>query len=211
LNQTTILRAKLAAARFWLTAIALKQLLGKANFDPNQPRVPRGNRDGGRWTRIGSASGAPDGDPPKVPKEKPLTGRARNAVIKSVARWLLRASPAGRIINVIEIGSWLYEYSGYITAYLDDPRTLAELQAAVADPKTGYDIHHIVEQTPARQDGFPESLIEGSDNLVRISTLKHWEVTTWFNTRNDDYGGQSPGTTCAARIGANGRESASWR
>jgi hypothetical protein len=69
LNKTTILRAKLAAARFRLTAIALKQLLGKANFDPNQPRVPRGNRDGGRWTRIGSESGAPESDPPKVPKE----------------------------------------------------------------------------------------------------------------------------------------------
>jgi hypothetical protein len=28
-------------------------LEGKANFDPNQPRVPAGNRDGGQWTEGG--------------------------------------------------------------------------------------------------------------------------------------------------------------
>lgn len=28
----------------------------KANFDPNQPRVPRGNPDGGQWTSVGGAS-----------------------------------------------------------------------------------------------------------------------------------------------------------
>ena len=27
-------------------------LLGKANFDPMQPRVPRGEPDGGQWTRV---------------------------------------------------------------------------------------------------------------------------------------------------------------
>ena len=31
----------------------------KANFDPNQPRVPRGNPDGGQWTRTGGGSGRP--------------------------------------------------------------------------------------------------------------------------------------------------------
>ena len=34
------------------------ELLAKANFDPAQPRVPRGNRDGGRWTRVGGGSAA---------------------------------------------------------------------------------------------------------------------------------------------------------
>ena len=31
--------------------------VAKANFDPNQPRVPRGNPDGGQWTRVGGGSG----------------------------------------------------------------------------------------------------------------------------------------------------------
>jgi hypothetical protein len=33
------------------------QLLLKANFHPNQPRVPRGNPDGGQWTSTGGGSG----------------------------------------------------------------------------------------------------------------------------------------------------------
>jgi hypothetical protein len=44
------LRCELAALRFRL---ALKQLFdrcAKANFNPNQPRVPRGDPDGGQWT-----------------------------------------------------------------------------------------------------------------------------------------------------------------
>jgi hypothetical protein len=31
--------------------------VAKANFDPNQPRVPRGNPDGGQWTRVGGGGG----------------------------------------------------------------------------------------------------------------------------------------------------------
>jgi len=37
----------------------LALLEGKANFNPNQPRVPKGNPDGGQWTRVGG-SGSPD-------------------------------------------------------------------------------------------------------------------------------------------------------
>jgi hypothetical protein len=28
----------------------------KYNFDPTQPRVPRGDPDGGRWTRVGDSA-----------------------------------------------------------------------------------------------------------------------------------------------------------
>jgi hypothetical protein len=31
--------------------------VAKVNFNPNQPRVPRGNPDGGQWTRVGGAGG----------------------------------------------------------------------------------------------------------------------------------------------------------
>jgi hypothetical protein len=180
--------ARLTAARFVLATWRL-QLALKANFNPNQPRVPRGNPDGGQWTDVG-AEGEP-GTPPKVPEQRPPTARVRNAIVKVVARWL-RFTPLGRLATLVEVGSWLYDHSGHITAYLDAPKTLEELQRAVAEPETGYDIHHIVEQTPARQDGFDEALIEGRDNLVRIPTLKHWQITGWFMSKNELFGGLSP-------------------
>ncbi|MFC5067652.1 hypothetical protein [Flaviflagellibacter deserti] len=40
---------------------ALDALHGKANFDPNQPRVPRGNADGGQWTDTGGRAGGTGG------------------------------------------------------------------------------------------------------------------------------------------------------
>jgi hypothetical protein len=36
---------------------ALFRLRSKANFDPNQPRVPAGNPDGGQWTESIGAGG----------------------------------------------------------------------------------------------------------------------------------------------------------
>jgi hypothetical protein len=52
-------------ARYEISALQVQvqllrmELLLKANFDPNQPRVPRGNADGGQWTRVGGGSGDP--------------------------------------------------------------------------------------------------------------------------------------------------------
>jgi hypothetical protein len=66
------------------------------------------------------------------------------------------------------------------------------LQIAVSTPHPGTDVHHIVEQSPARADGLPDEMIEGPENRVRISRLKHWEITRWYATRNRDFGGQSP-------------------
>lgn len=56
-------------------------------------------------------------------------------------------------------------------------------------PARGYDIHHVVEKTPARNEGFPQELIEG---LVRVPTLKHWQITGWYSRINEDYGYQAP-------------------
>jgi hypothetical protein len=41
-----------------LTQLLRMELLLKANFNPKQPRVPRGNADGGQWTRVGADAGA---------------------------------------------------------------------------------------------------------------------------------------------------------
>lgn len=93
---------------------------------------------------------------------------------------------------MLEAAEWIHRSYPYIQSYLDAPRTLGELQDAALNPKRGYDIHHIVEKTPAAQADFSNDLINGRDNLVRIPTLKHWEITGWYMTKNDDFGGVSP-------------------
>jgi hypothetical protein len=189
----------------------------KAGFNPNQPRVPAGNPDGGQWTGSGgsgsSSSSASGGEltqvaqnatfdqPPEVPPERPSSARARNAVIKQVAKHVARLAfeatlgKARRILDAMELAYWVIEEGGaYIEAYADPPKSLDELQDAVSTPARGYDIHHIVEQTPAEQDGFPRSMIDAPDNLVRIPTFKHWELNAWYQMPNDDFGGVSPRT-----------------
>jgi hypothetical protein len=100
--------------------------------------------------------------------------------------------PVGTFLNVLEAAEWIHRSYPYIQSYLDRPRTLGELQDAVLDPKKGYDIHHIVEKTPAAQAGFSDDLINGQGSLVRIPTLKHWEITGWYMTKNENFGGLSP-------------------
>jgi hypothetical protein len=91
------------------------------------------------------------------------------------------------------VGHWLNEKYWEIRADQDSPKSLEELQDAVfgAD-RRGYDIHHIVEQTAARSRGFPEDLINGRDNLVRIPRYKHWEINSWYQTPNGNFDGMTP-------------------
>ena len=46
------LKSALAAAQVMAAGARVLALLGKANFDPVQPRVPRGDPDGGQWTKV---------------------------------------------------------------------------------------------------------------------------------------------------------------
>lgn len=192
-------RWHLAALRVELALLRFKQLNNKAGFNPDQPRVPASNPDGGQWTseggaasqnRIQLAGSLPTGDPPEIPNERPSDSQERNAVVKAVARWLGRYG--GAVGKIVGAAYWLYEYDAEIAASLDPPKSFEELQQAVATPKAGYQRHHIVEQTPAEQAGYPRSRIDEPDNLVRIPTLKHREITTWFQTKNKDFGGISP-------------------
>jgi hypothetical protein len=186
----------------------------KAGFNPDEPRVPAGQTEGGRWTKqgmgdanaataeiagVGHNQGPPLNEPPEVPPEVPLTAKARNAFLKAAARWLIRASleatlggPVGDYLVALEAAYWLYQYLPYIRAYLQPPKTWAELQEDALSPQKGYDIHHPVEQTPAEQDGFSPDEIDASENRLRIPTLKHWEITAWYATRREDFGGLSP-------------------
>lgn len=173
---------------------------------PSQPRVPRGNADGGRWTDGGeelepsefeeAVAGKPTGDrPPKIPRTRPTDPDLRNGTIRGAAAWartLARfGGPLGAFMSYIDT-TWLRTDLNEIEAYLDEPKTLEELHAAVDEPRKGTHVHHIVEQGPARKTGrFSREQIHGRANKVRIPTLIHREITNWYNTKNEDYGGKT--------------------
>lgn len=67
-------------------------------------------------------------------------------------------------------------------------KTLKELQDDAKSPAPGYDIHHIVERTPALRDGFAQERIDGPINLVRIPRFRHWEMNRLLMLYREDLG-----------------------
>jgi hypothetical protein len=225
----------------------------KANFDPNQARVPAGNPEGGQWTDAGGSdedAGSADsddnegwpaetgddpfdedesfgtedyqpdgesegssdrhpppesggGDPPPVPAKPPATTKAINRFARRVAEWLARAFALGGELadpywKLLQTTSWLAEALPGILSYRDPPKTLEELQDAVARrSRAGYQDHHIVEgqyisdHELANWKRFRPRL-ETRENLVRIPYWKHIEISSWYSKPNRDYGGLTP-------------------
>jgi hypothetical protein len=201
------LKCDVAALRFQ-RAMRRHAIALKAGFSPDQPRDEQG-----RWTDAGGEGegdeasdetsaeagiegGAPLDPPPEIPEQRPPTPHETYAFLKTAAQWIARAarvgSPVGHFVTAYRAASWLDTDRAFIESYQDPPRSLAELQDAATSRKWGYHIHHVVEQGPAREYGFSEELIDGRDNRVRIPALKHVEITTWFQTRNEKFGYQSP-------------------
>ena len=174
-----LLHAKVAEAKFNRLRLAVK-----AGFDPNQPRVPAGSSDGGQWIGTGGGGSAGSGTLSassgiltNIPRERPASARIRHAIIKELVKEAAILAVAGAgdgavgvVLTALNVASWVHDYGPFIQSYIAPPRTLEELQDAVSTPTRGYDIHHIVEQTPAEQDGFPRSQINSRENLVRIPT-----------------------------------------
>jgi hypothetical protein len=181
------------------------------------PRWPAGESDGGEFAPAGEGDGSPIipvagpqtpwtrkpkkpiGPPPDVPKMEPVTKAAKYLAIRTVGYWVIRAVTEGSdivapevaapVMAAVEAATWL---APYIKSYFNPPETLEELQAAVDDPPPGTNTHHIVEQTPAEDAGFPRSQIDDPSNLVQIPELKHWELNHWYDQENGDYGGLTP-------------------
>jgi hypothetical protein len=61
LSELVMLRARLAGYAFEVSAIRLQLLLRRANFNPDQPRIPAGQPGGGQWTSEGGAGGGDSG------------------------------------------------------------------------------------------------------------------------------------------------------
>ena len=163
---------------------------GSGNGSSDSRSLSDANSDDADFWKPGAQVAQNDDDPPKIPKNRPNSGRERNRVIKEVAKWAGRYG--GAVGKIVEGVVWAYELEPYVSAYLDEPQRLEELQKRVATPARVYDIHHIVEQSPAEKEGFGRDIIDGPDNLVRIPTLKHWEINSWFGTKQDEFGELSP-------------------
>lgn len=177
-------------------ALAL-QIVSKAGFKPDQPRVPKGDPDGGKWSG-GAGSQTPKGDDedtsgggrPDKTGGAPTTSRERTSILKAVARRIVRTGET--VVTIAKVARWVQTYSAEISSYNDPPKSLDELHRAVSTPALGYDIHHIVEQTAAERDGFPREVVDHPDNLVRVPRLKHQEINAWYQKPNADFGWQTP-------------------
>lgn len=194
LSSSKLLYAILGAT-IQLHVARLQDLARKAGFRPEQPRVPAGHPDGGEWVdEDGDADliliGGDPEDISKFPEKPPPTTRERNVWAIRVAKYLLETNVQ---FQTARVANWIWDHArDRIIAYQDEPKYLDQLRRAVAEPKPGHDIHHIVEQTPARRDGFAGERIEDWRNLVRIPTYRHWQITGWYGKPNRDFGGQSP-------------------
>lgn len=146
---------------------------------------------------IGHNQGPPLEEPPEIPQE-PLSGSARVAFIKGATQWLIAASAEASpdteaFILLLQASSWIMQQCyPYIAAFFAPAETLTELQNDANVPAKGYDIHHIVEQARAIAEGIPKSVWDGPQNRVRIPALKHWEITGWYMTPDEEFGGLSP-------------------
>ncbi|WP_127091698.1 hypothetical protein [Aquabacter cavernae] len=252
-------------AELALELVLLKQAVrAKANFNPNQPRVPAGHEDGGSWTdgnygpptRSGPRRVAPKPPPlpaatkpspeahlppqdgtgkpapawdgparvrptfdvalpvlkepglpphilasaPKVPEQRPPTPQERFRTVRAVAFWASKVTlqsggnPRAIALRLLAEGAhWLVqEYWPYVSEYLEPPKSLAQLRADVRAPRPGTEVHHIVEQTSAIRAGYSRDLVHHPDNLVRISTLRHWAISAWYQIRHERFENITP-------------------
>lgn len=86
---------------------------------------------------------------------------------------------------------WLKPFYPFIQSYFDDPKPLDQLNKDAQTRRPGYERHHIVEQTPARQDGFRRDLIDAPENIVSVSKFKHEEISGHYQKKNPKLGDKS--------------------
>jgi hypothetical protein len=143
-----------------------------------------------------------------IPDQEPAIQQQRNPILRAIATWLGRAAgilgvafstdPRVRMaFAAIEAVAWIAKYWPLIESYLDEPKTLGELQNAVDQPGYGYEIHHIVEAQPRSENPQRNSLrfadqINSRENLVRVPYWKHVEISSWYSRANDQFGDLSP-------------------
>jgi hypothetical protein len=139
-----------------------------------------------------------DDPPPKVPQERPDTREGRMGFVRDAAQWVARN--VGRYAPAVDAYFGALDQVEKINALTDaiksanDPaKTLEELQEPIGSPSEGgYHDHHIVGQHTGNRARFGDSLIDSQENQVRIPIVKHIDVSAWYSTGNDEFGGLAP-------------------
>jgi hypothetical protein len=193
----------------------------KYGYNPDQPRVPADNTDGGQWTDgstgvvlpeivvtaggdaadgiDGGTDGSGNGNLVQLAGDIP-TGdspeipeeRPPTTRLRNIVIRRLAARFGPQILILAEAGSWIFDHKEEISSFFDAPKTLEELQKGTESPAKGYDIHHIVERGSANKDGSEADLIDAPENLVRIPRWKHWLINGFYQTESDEFGGLTP-------------------
>lgn len=156
--QSVLLKARFA---FAIAQLELRQLLllrACKQFNPNQPRVPAGNRDGGQWTSGGGSGGGPRSEYAQLrPRRlsggyRIIGGRAHAATPAQEARLDVTAAQARALVREVQRRdpSWkprpsIYEgVEGQILANQSEAQQAAarlrELGAGEPAPRSLYDI-----------------------------------------------------------------------
>ena len=103
MSELATLRARLHGVRLLTAAIRL-QLAIKANFNPNQPRVPAGQTDGGQWANGDGLLQLVADKPPPLRRLHPDSTYERDQIAKgSLEHW--RQQPTDKIVESLKPGA----------------------------------------------------------------------------------------------------------
>ena len=189
-------------------------------YNPNQPRVPAGNSDGGQWADGGAGgsslglfqitprnntvdgvqlAGKPPSteEPPEIPPAARKPGERPIEFTRRVIKYLRGVGPmspaADSVFEALRQAEGLRAETAAIRSANDPPRTLEELQARAQLPsEPGYEDHHIVGQFAQNRLQFGRARIDSPENTVRIPVVKHLDINGYYSRANEDYGGLPP-------------------
>lgn len=181
----TVIRQTLAGLGLEAAAVRLSLTL---KYNPNwrqQPRVPRGSRDGGQWTDGGGVQvAAAQVILPILQRAAPAAQRLYD-VGKRVAPYLRRVPKRWDSLDELfaddefdnetrRIGPISPRRPGHEHLRF---RTEKELKDFLGPAGPNYHWHHIVEKWLARDGIFPPEVIHSTDNIIGIPDEVHYCVT----------------------------------
>lgn len=144
------------------------------------------------------APNVPDDEPLEIPKERPDEKQAESVWGRRVSDAMRRALEKGDLKTAADLARqlaeapWLEGQIENILADQDPPSELDELvDRARPGPLPGYNRHHIVEQG-RQNDDLSQEQLQSPENIVLVPTYKHWQITNYYQTRQDQLGGLSP-------------------
>lgn len=193
--------------RRWQTYKAVKQKLAELGFDtaalrlrlafkynPDwhlQPRVPRGNPDGGRWTDGGGGTQVANVGAAILPvlREggrqalKVASTRARPYLMRMPKYWLL-----GDLFPAEDEFDFETQRIGLPSNRRPETKfiwykSFDEAKKYLGPAGAGMEWHHIVEQRTAEYGLFPINLVNSTDNLVALPEEVHACITSKMKRR----------------------------